>query len=81
MTTHGGARPNTKRRPDDGRIHNRNRSGKGGRKGWRIWARLGENEFIFEVGRRNEAEAIKAFAEQIGYEVRIEKITADAIIL
>ena len=80
MTTQrGGSRPMV--RPDDGRQHNRNHSGKGGRKGWRIWAKLGENEFIFEVGRANEAEAIKAFAEQIGYTVRLEKITTNAIIL
>jgi hypothetical protein len=78
---HGGARPNQKTRPDDGRIHNRNRSGKGGRKGWRVWSRLNDQEFMFEVGRRNEAEAVKAFAEQIGYTVRLEKITTDAIIL
>ena len=71
MTTHGGPRP--KVRPTDGRTRNRNRSGKGGRKGWRVYTSLGDNEFIFETGRKFEAEAIKAFAEQIGYTVRIEK--------
>lgn len=77
MTKHGGARPAT--REDDGRHNNGGHPTKGGRKGWRVWAKLGETEFLFDAGRRNEAEAVAAFAKQIGYTVRIEK--AGAIIL
>lgn len=75
-TTHGGARP--KSRPDDARGGARQGAGRK-RQTWRVWAKLGETEFMFDAGLRNEAEAIKAFAEMVGYEVRIEK--AGAIIL
>lgn len=70
MTTHGGARPKT--RSDDARGGARQGAGRK-RQTWRVWAKLGETEFLFDTGRRNEAEAVAAFAKQVGYEVRIEK--------
>lgn len=68
--THGGARPKT--RQDDARGGARQGAGRK-RQTWLVTTQLNGNKFIFPVGRKNEAEAIKAFAERIGYEVEIKK--------
>ncbi len=77
-TKHGGPRPAT--RPDDGRHANRGERGKAGRKGYTLTCTLNNQTFIFDVGRKAEVEAVKRFAEQLGYTVAVEKSTK-AIIL
>lgn len=65
----GGPRPKT--RPDDARGGPRDGAG---RKGYTLTCVLGEQTFIFDVGRRAEADAVKRFAEKLGYSVEIERV-------
>lgn len=69
----GGARPNTKKRADDGRKNNRNLSGKGGRKGYVLSLSKNNEVLLWPVGRKREVDTLKGFAEFLGYDVRIER--------
>ena len=72
MIKHGGPRPAT--RPDDKRHANSGgRRENAGRKGYTVSCTLGEQTFIFDVRLRGEAEAVKRFAEMLGYSATVEQ--------
>lgn len=69
--------PRLKTRPDDARGGSRDGAG---RKGYTLTCFLGDHTFIFDVGRKAEVEAVKRFAEMIGYTVTVEKSTKGIIL-